>query len=482
MIESLERVQKREREEDMHHRALPLTAVLIASLSCSAHAADPEYRYAMFRVETPFGIASSDAVGPDGRLYGRGDFGAQLHASAWTPPTGSAIDLGCYGGPQYSSEINSVNSKGWAVGTTDQGVKEYATLWRPNQTGGYDIIDLGSFGTDDASAYGINDAKQIVGITDHPDHSSVQAIIWQNGLMVLLPSLADKTTEAHAINQAGVITGVSRTAEGSSRAVIWRDTTGNGDYVIEEIGGGRSATAWDINDLDEAVGERLFSSGIDQHAFLWSEGTGILDLHNSRIGVESRAYAINNQSQAVGICYYGDNGPETAVAFLWTQAEGMLDLNQYIPPLTGNEVNSAHAINEAGQIAADGGVHNVFDAESFLLSPVHPSMTLKAIGHSGAIVAGANNALRVNGATPGARITFLWSSKGGGEAIPGCDLQENALQLDSPTIIGTATANAQGVATLQRFVPSAAQGKTILLQAVAPSGCAISQLMLTTVE
>jgi len=361
---------------------------------------------------------------------------------------------------------------------TLQSSREIATLWKPNQSGGHDIIDLGNLlPGEQAEANGINELGQIVGLSGDPPEDPWVAFVWQDGVMTGLPSLGNITDSANGINEMGTIVGMSRNAQGKTRAAIWRDEDRNGLYTIEDFGGG---TAHAVNDFEEVTGDYGFPSGL--HAFLRDANGAIIDMHNEALGYQSRAYAINNQSQAVGICYYGDNGPETALAFLWTKAEGMVDLNQFLPPLTGKEVNSAHDINEAGQIAADGGVHNVFDAESFLLSPVYPSMTLKAIGHGGALVAGANNALRVTGATPGARITFLWSSKGGGEAIPGCDLQENALQLDSPTIIGTTSANAQGVATLQRFVPAAAQGRTILLQAVAPSGCAISQLMLTTVQ
>ncbi len=456
--------------------ARPLVLGMSGALVSQAVAED--YRYAIFQIGLSTNNVGTRALDETGAAYGDAKFGVR-HAFAWTPPDGPLIDMRSFGGQQYNSYAYDVNSLGWVVGTTLQGTRNIATLWKPNQGGGYDVSDLGNLGVNDAEANGVNDVGQIVGISDTPMSQWTQAFIWQDDVMTQLPSLADDTTSAKAINQLGTIVGFARDADSHARAAIWKDDDGDEAYSLEEFGPG---TCWSVNDMDEMAGEYFFVGASDWHAFLRRSDGTLVDLHNDLLGFQSRAYGLNNQSQAVGICYYGNQGPDTAVAFVWTATEGMLDLNLLIPPLTGKELSGAHVINDSGQIAADGGDPNLFDAESYLLSPVFPSMTVKAIGHGGALVAGANNALRVTGATPGARITFLWSSKGGGEAIPGCDLQENALQLDSPTIIGTATANAQGVATLQRFVPAAAQGRTILLQAVAPSGCAISQLMLTTVR
>jgi len=130
------------------------------------------------------------------------------------------------------------------------------------------------------------------------------------------------------------------------------------------------------------------------------------------------------------------------------------------------------SINNAGQIPVTGKYDD--DHWALLLTPVHPSMTLQGPQPGRA---GTTNGLRVTGVTPGARVTFLYSRHGGGTRIPGCDLQQNALQLDNPTVIGTAIANQQGVATITRPVPLIARGQTILFQAVVQNQCAISQLV-----
>ncbi|MAW60860.1 MAG: hypothetical protein CMJ94_08505 [Planctomycetes bacterium] len=79
------------------------------------------------------------------------------------------------------------------------------------------------------------------------------------------------------------------------------------------------------------------------------------------------------------------------------------------------------------------------------------------------ISAGASNTLTVSGATPGARVFFVYSTLG-------TELTEVAplsvtLSLQSPTLVGAATANASGDASVSRSVPASAAGLTVWLQA-----------------
>jgi hypothetical protein len=77
---------------------------------------------------------------------------------------------------------------------------------------------------------------------------------------------------------------------------------------------------------------------------------------------------------------------------------------------------------------------------------------------------------------------FLYSKQGGGTRIPGCDLQQNALQIENPIVIGTAVADGNGNASIIRNVPNIARGQTILFQAVVQNECAISQLVVHQFE
>ncbi|MDA2923688.1 SBBP repeat-containing protein [Acidobacteria bacterium AH-259-L09] len=123
------------------------------------------------------------------------------------------------------------------------------------------------------------------------------------------------------------------------RAVLW-----SGDEVTN-LGtlGGSISRAFGINDRGDMVGESLTAAG-EKHAFLWTDAQGMLDL-GTLGGPTSAALAINNQGQVVG---YSTNASEDRRPFLWTAGQGMADLGT----LGGTE-GIARAINEAGQIVGE---------------------------------------------------------------------------------------------------------------------------------
>ena len=93
--------------------------------------------------------------------------------------------------------------------------------------------------------------------------------------------------------------------------------------------------------------------------------------------------------------------------------------------------------------------------------------------------------LMASGVTPGKRVYFVYGLQGGGSVIPGCDLAETlaAIQIENAKVIGSATANAQGVASLNTSVPDAARNAgEVLIQAVIPGDCVISNLVVEVFE
>ncbi len=86
--------------------------------------------------------------------------------------------------------------------------------------------------------------------------------------------------------------------------------------------------------------------------------------------------------------------------------------------------------------------------------------------------AGANNTLSATAADPGARIYFVYSFSAGSANVPNCPGVQ--LELSQPIIAGSAIADGNGLAEMSRFVPAAASGRTIHLQAVQPSACRTS--------
>ena len=79
------------------------------------------------------------------------------------------------------------------------------------------------------------------------------------------------------------------------------------------------------------------------------------------------------------------------------------------------------------------------------------------------IVSGGSNTLTVNGATPGARVYFVYST--GGTELTEVAALSVTLSVNSPTLVGSAVANAGGTASVSRSVPPSAAGLTVWLQA-----------------
>lgn len=91
---------------------------------------------------------------------------------------------------------------------------------------------------------------------------------------------------------------------------------------------------------------------------------------------------------------------------------------------------------------------------------------------------GMNNLIEVHGAPAGNRVAFAWSSSLGSSPVPGC--AGLTVELQNPTLIGIAIAGETGKAELETFIPAAASGRTVHLQAVDLDGCTPSTWMTYT--
>lgn len=94
------------------------------------------------------------------------------------------------------------------------------------------------------------------------------------------------------------------------------------------------------------------------------------------------------------------------------------------------------------------------------------------------LVADADNILTVIGATPGNRVHFAYAFGLGSTPIPGCPGTSSVLE--APALIGSAFADADGVASLAVYVPGAAVGLTVHLQAVDPETCSAANWVTST--
>ena len=166
-------------------------------------------------------------------------FGEVVGASA-SSGSSSAIPVAWYGGGIHALPLlpgeqggvaNEINARGVIVGWQYSATNTVPCLWYWSRDG-YIAVDLGTLGGDLGQAYGINNSNKVVGYSLYSGNIHGPAFLWdrQQGLeaLPLLPS--DTDAQAYNVNDAGQIVGVSQIYDEngnfvSQRAAIWEDDT-----------------------------------------------------------------------------------------------------------------------------------------------------------------------------------------------------------------------------------------------------------------
>ncbi|TLY41301.1 MAG: hypothetical protein E6K61_05510 [Nitrospirae bacterium] len=245
-----------------------------------------------------------------------------------SPPPPPPRNLGTLPGGRVSFAY-AINDAGQVVGVSEGG--SGAFLWQNGV-----MTDLGTLGGASSSASGINQAGQIVGISNNASGES-HAFMWDNGTMTDLGTLpGDYYSEAYGINDAAQVVGYSFDSGRTYHAFLWQAGTMTD---LGNLGVAYYTVAWAINDAGQVVGGSSPAYGVE-HAFLWSGG-GMQDL-GTLGGAASEARAINDEDEVVG---WSLNASGAAHAFLW-QNGTMTDLGT----LPGGYASYAYGINDAGQV------------------------------------------------------------------------------------------------------------------------------------
>ena len=256
--------------------------------------------------------------------------------------SGPLQDIGELPGSDYSAALG-INNLGQVVGSanTATGVRAFRSRRR---TG---IVALGPLPGDSGSvALAINHLGQAVGYSSGPP--GVRPVVWTpTGAIQALPMLPGcDSARGFAINDRGDVAGVCDTPAGR-RAVLWEGS------AVQDLGtlpGDTSSEALSINANGVIVG----SSGdpeAEHHAVLWPSGGGpIQDLGTLPDGTSSRALAVNPRGEVVGT----SESRAGVHAFLWTERDGMQDLNELLALRSGFVLIQAVAISARGVIVAIG--------------------------------------------------------------------------------------------------------------------------------
>jgi probable HAF family extracellular repeat protein len=252
------------------------------------------------------------------------------HPFSWI--AGKMTDLGTLGG--IISEARAVNRAGDVVG----GSNSDAFLVHNGK-----MNDLGP-----GEAFGINDFGEIAGST-----SCCHAFLISGGTRTTLPDLSSYgggISGASGINNNRQIVGGSDNAQGYVHAVLWQNgtITDLGTLADPQIAPFAQSTAAAISSLGQVTGWAQTNT-YATHGFLFSNGK------MTDIGTIIPE-AINDNGVIVG---YG--------ALIYTGGT-VQDLNKLIPPGSGFTLDNATAINDSGQIVANG-YNSIGQEHAFLLTP-----------------------------------------------------------------------------------------------------------------
>ena len=304
---------------------------------------------------------AANAINNIGQIVGTSY--TNFHPEAILLSRGSVSKLGALGGS--ASLAYDINDDGQVVGSAATGATDpkvgsvfHAFLWQNSV-----MTDLGTLGGPNSDAYAINNAGQVVGAADtaerYPNGFFVRhAFVWQNGVMTDLGTLGGHESVARDINASGQVVGYAHTSATDvngapiSRAFLWQQ----GSMIALAAFDNSNDTAYAINASGQAVGIATLASGTT-HAVLWQNGAAI------DLGI-GEARGINSSGQVVGFCCATPSDSSSGI--IWSNGQ-ILKLAQLLDPTVGAMITSANAINDPGQIIAEGIIQS--RSGVFLLTP-----------------------------------------------------------------------------------------------------------------
>jgi probable HAF family extracellular repeat protein len=326
----------------------------------SWHGTGGEVRYKVVAIHPPPGVDaySVGALGINDSGEVVGEYGYYIN------PVGMVL-LRAFRFSEASGTVDLDLPRHWvttAVGINNAGqIALYAGHGRPvtfeayRFTPGAGYEPLGDLGGDEAETGAINGVGQVTGFSLGPDDRA-HAYRYSDGSGMENIGGSFAVSRGFAINDQGWVAGYA-----DGYAFLYRN-----EEEVVNIGPGR---AYGMNNKGSVAGvswDTYFDQG-----FVYREGKVTL--------VGPSPYTtilidINNYDIAVGVGAHEDN---RWTGLIWTEAEGLMRLNSFIPADSGWWLTTAAAINDKGQIVGQG----VFGGKvlAYRLDPIEPKLNIERV-------------------------------------------------------------------------------------------------------
>jgi len=179
--------------------------------------------------------------------------------------------------------------------------------------------------------------------------------------------LGGTSSNGWGINNEGGVAGEATLLGGQERAILWTKQTGMQD--LGTLGGPNSWVDWPVKDdvgllagqsdtpNPDPLNENFCSTGnVICLGFLWQEG--VMTALPTLGGNNGSATDVNNRGQVVGWAENSTHDPNCippqildTEAFIWEKGQ-----IQELPPLSGDSLGAATAVNDRGQVVGGSGI------------------------------------------------------------------------------------------------------------------------------
>lgn len=336
------------------------------TLACAA-AVRGQQRYAATSVPVLVGLpgARVAAINNLGQLAGTYYPAGSANPRAFFFNGRSTIDLGTLGGTYASAK--ALNDAGQIVGISEN----TAGTQRPFIYDGGVMKDLGGFpGSSVGQPTAINASGQVVGYETLLPRT--YALTWNGGSLTDLGTLGGTLARATSINRAGRVVGSASAVDFTPSHAFLFDGASMRDLApANSFGSAANA----INDRNEIVGSLNLAGGA-RHAMLYA-ASQLIDL-GTLGGPNATANAINNSGAIVGNSYTTSVGG--ICAFICVKGQ-LLNLNVLTDfgASGAAQLTDATSINDRGQIICTG---NIGGENNVLLTPISETGTSGIVNFS----------------------------------------------------------------------------------------------------